>query len=1602
MNRIVKNYEVRHLLGEGGMGKVYYAVEIQLHREVALKCLRPDLANNPGVMDRFRNEAQAQAKLNHPNVAQLYEYFQVGSEHYMAMEYVNGKTLAHFLSVKTRLPFDGAAACAIQALRGLGHAHKHGIVHRDIKPTNLIFNQDNQVKVTDFGIASVRGTRASTRHGVVIGTYEYISSEGAQGLPTTPVSDLYSMGVVLYEMMAGRLPFYSKDDHELLRMHIEEPRPRLRMKDLPSEVDDIVQRAMDRKPANRYRSAEEMAEALQKLLDREAKPSSTVRIFIDNWLKGLRDSAPTPVANTVERRRTDISRACHRVEDLLEQQLWVDANAALETSLQEHPEEPDLMELRNRLQRQRRQYEQAVGQQSELVGDLLKRGLPLEALKLVENALSIYPRATALLDLKRECRERADTANTVAGELAEIQKRVAELIADGKFKEGEDYVLDLIGHRPNWPELSQSLARVLQARKDAEKRAAIRQYMDDAEKAAASAKWARALDILDTALRRFPADIELEQSRRTLEERCLAEQRRMAAQAIIAEAQAAEQSGALEAACEKLRQGAAGLPTEVRLQEELARVEAALRELRRRQRIQSALATATHLKLSRRWPEALELLDTTSAADGPDASLLELRAVIGAEFRAYQAAVNRILSEARSLIQQKRWEEAVLKLSPAASEMPNEQALADLMVDAQQGLAAKHQAEAIARFRSRAEDFTGKGDFDAAIQTLLDAVAQYPHDAALNAALSQTVSRRDAHIVQQKVAAALASAAEFRAAGDFEKSAEALRQGLLDVPNDQELRAVLDECERDWREWRRREMLRKVSALVEECLSTGKYQAAADRLGLELAAWPGDNELLAFDRRLRAEQRQAAVREALAAALAHGAPLEAQERWAAAAETYERALAHCPDIAAEIRPRIDAARARESEQRRRERWRKLESDFAGFIQSERLDEASATLESARGEFASEPAFRERQEALQREQREAARLAALAVTRSRTEALLARRSLEEAQHELTSAESQLGPDPVIQNLRAALEELALEQRAAIERSLTAIQSDIARGDWNAVVASASACAELYPSEPRFGAFRDQAVRNRDLERRSKETARRVEQIRVLIADNGLDDAEVLLRNALRDNPGAPPLMEVQDELAETRKEQVQRVGFARVAKDAERFIRARDWDAARQLLTPFRAIPATSGSADEWLRTLDGYEEQFRQKIAAIDKQGREMLATGMCDESAKILSDAMLQYPEARQLAPLLEEAREKSRLLRRALLLEDARALFDQKSIAEALATVDRALAEFPGDTSFEDLRKTILVAAQDAAIESLAAQVRALIQADDVSQAERVLLDGLRKYQRSEELNRLRPEVDAARMAAWERRSRESARLRALTNIQQLLNEQSYLAASAAIRLFEQEYGEGAEVYQRAVDLQLQEIARVRAEAADLCKGGRFVAAVELLDRTIRQFPREEDLKEDRKRVQAARAQQERQEVYARGRANFEALMKQGRHEEAIAEMQRLIAAFPEDSALQQDLESAMAAKRLQDRRISDPAGLRQRVETASPRVEPPVVAPLPRAEGQLASISHYAIRIMALVDWLIAEKLGRWRWMVVAGAAVALVIVIYGLFSPSGAKP
>jgi serine/threonine-protein kinase len=253
-------YEVTHLIARGGMAQVYRALDLRLGRHVALKVLFPELSVDRTFVERFRREAQAAANLSHPNVVAVYDWGEDEGTYFIVMELITGTSLATALRAERTLAATRAASIAAQVASALTYAHRHGVVHRDIKPGNVMLTDDGQVKVTDFGIAQAVSTEEGlTMAGSVMGTAAYFSPEQAEGAVVDGRSDVYSLGIVLYEMLAGRTPFVGDSPVAVASMHVRNTPPLLRDLNpaVPVDIEAVTMRALAKAPDDRYQSAEE-------------------------------------------------------------------------------------------------------------------------------------------------------------------------------------------------------------------------------------------------------------------------------------------------------------------------------------------------------------------------------------------------------------------------------------------------------------------------------------------------------------------------------------------------------------------------------------------------------------------------------------------------------------------------------------------------------------------------------------------------------------------------------------------------------------------------------------------------------------------------------------------------------------------------------------------------------------------------------------------------------------------------------------------------------------------------------------------------------------------------------------------------------------------------------------------------------------------------------------------------------------------------------------------------------------------------------------------------------------------------------------------------
>ena len=267
--KINDRYEIIRSIGEGGMANVYLGYDTILDRNVAIKVLRGDLSNDEKFVRRFQREALSASSLAHPNIVEVYDVGEDNGLYYIVMEYIEGKTLKQLLKKRGTLTLSEAIDIMLQLTDGMAHAHDSYIIHRDLKPQNIMIKDDGQIKITDFGIAMALNSTQLTQTNSVMGSVHYLPPEQASGKGCTIKSDIYSMGIIFYELLSGSLPFKGDNAVEIALKHMRDPLPSLREENpaIPQSIENIIRKATAKNPKNRYDDARSMHEDLLTALD---------------------------------------------------------------------------------------------------------------------------------------------------------------------------------------------------------------------------------------------------------------------------------------------------------------------------------------------------------------------------------------------------------------------------------------------------------------------------------------------------------------------------------------------------------------------------------------------------------------------------------------------------------------------------------------------------------------------------------------------------------------------------------------------------------------------------------------------------------------------------------------------------------------------------------------------------------------------------------------------------------------------------------------------------------------------------------------------------------------------------------------------------------------------------------------------------------------------------------------------------------------------------------------------------------------------------------------------------------------------------------------
>ena len=300
--KINERYEIVKTIGEGGMANVYLAQDTILDRKVAIKVLRGDLSSDEKFIRRFQREALSVSNLSHPNIVEVYDVGEEDGSHYIVMEYIDGKTLKQLLKKRETLTLSEVIDIMTQLTDGISHAHESYIIHRDIKPQNIMIEDDGRIKITDFGIAMALNATQLTQTNSVMGSVHYLAPEQASGKSATIKSDIYSMGILMYELIVGNVPFKGDNAVEIALKHMKDKIPSIRKQDpsIPQSVENILLKATAKNPRNRYDSAKEMHEDLLHCMDPEhANDKKITFTYPENDFDNIDNVVPTTTTKKI-------------------------------------------------------------------------------------------------------------------------------------------------------------------------------------------------------------------------------------------------------------------------------------------------------------------------------------------------------------------------------------------------------------------------------------------------------------------------------------------------------------------------------------------------------------------------------------------------------------------------------------------------------------------------------------------------------------------------------------------------------------------------------------------------------------------------------------------------------------------------------------------------------------------------------------------------------------------------------------------------------------------------------------------------------------------------------------------------------------------------------------------------------------------------------------------------------------------------------------------------------------------------------------------------------------------------------------------------------
>jgi len=1217
-------YEVLEELGSGAMGVVYKARDPIINRLVALKKIKANVADSPALLERFYREAQSAGSLQHPNIVTIYEMGEEDGVPFIAMQLVDGQNLGNLIAHRVPIPLSLKLVYAVEACRAFAYAHKQGIVHRDIKPGNVMVSKEGAVKVVDFGIARVL-ENSKTQTGMLIGTFAYMPPEVFNGERADERSDIFSFGVLLYELFAYTRPFPGDMPASLMQsICLKEPVPlRDVAPDCPPELAAVVHRTLVKSPTERTQSMEDLLLELDPIckglqaqtsadLVAQARTLVQEREFTrarELLVQALQvDFTNRPARTLLDEVNTDLKRILIRPKvekhvnagrsflgDGKIQEAQLEAESALKLDSSFEPAEELLRQVHQEIGRAK-----LISEWLQASGERLAEGLPEEAEAFLAKIQEIDPANRQAANLQQHVlEEKAKRQRRI--HLLDTMQQARKLWMQQKYEECIDLLASLQEEFWNEEEVQKLLVTAREDRAEQHKR----QTLDRVRTLLLAGSYGECESLLTGLAGQFPNDEEilnlLEQVRKDEAEHRKLEGLKEARNLLAARRY------------EDCLISLASLKSEFPEENEIVRLVEAVGEDQEAEQKEQGLKEARSLMASRRYDECRELLARLRGQFPADPEILKLLDSVSEE----QAEQRRLegLSEAQKLLASKQHAEALALLGELRTNFPDDKEIHRLVSVVQKDKAEQRKMEGLLEARKL---FSSK-QYAGALALLVELKAQFPDDKEIPA-LAEAVQKDQSE--EQKLQR-LAEARELRASKQYAEALDLLDGLKKQFPEDNEISRLVSVIQKDQADLRKQECLLK----ARKFLASKQYAESLTLLSDLETQFPDDKEIFRLAAAAKKDQSDHEKLQALARA-----------RNLRASKEYSNALALLSDLNTRFPDDPEIPRLVEAIRKDQLEEQKLQglSEARNLLASRRLEDSVALLKGLREDFPHDGDINKLLATVEQERAEQWRQHRLVEART----LLGSQLFGEA---LTILDPLLTSNPK-DAAALKLRTLILDEREKVARSarltqeLQILKKLVSDESYETVIARAEALLPDFANDVDLVRLLDFARKRKEQVGREQRLNHIVEEIQKFIASNQLAEAIASARQGLKSFEGNSDLRRLLEQAESQRKKEVTRLQIQQRVREIKTKIHREEFSDAVRLAQ--NALTTFGPDTDlTQLLTSAQVETQARQKKRAQNQKlenVRALLDSGDL-EGATLLLDNTIKNEDLDTADPRVE-----------------------------------------------------------------------------------------------------------------------------------------------------------------------------------------------------------------------------------------------------------------------------------------------------------------------------------------------------------------------------